>query len=62
MLPETKAYVKCYGGITKWIHFLIERFDDSLEKYNTIWDKVSADINKDLKASLPIVNFFLKPK
>ena len=38
MLPKTSAYVK-----GKWMYFLIED-DDLLEKYNTIWDKVSADI------------------
>ena len=27
------------------MYFLIE--DDDLEKYNTIWDKVSADIKKE---------------
>ena len=43
MLPKTSAYVYSYDGKTKWIYFLIED-DDLLEKYNTIWDKVSADI------------------
>ena len=39
-------------------NFLIE-YDDLLEKYNTIWDKVSADIsNKNLIESLSIKNFF----
>ena len=46
MLPKTSAYVKSYDGQTKWMYFLIED-DDLLEKYNTIWDKVSADINKE---------------
>ena len=32
MLPKTSAYVKSYDGL--------------LEKYNIIWDKVSADIKK----------------
>ena len=46
MLPKTSAYGKSYYGQTKWMYFLIE--DDSLlEKYNTIWDKVSADIKKE---------------
>ena len=46
ILPKTSAYVKgCYGK-TKWINFLIEDAD-LLEKYNTIWDKVSADIKKE---------------
>ena len=45
MLPKTSAYVKRYDRHTKWMYFLIED-DDLLEKYNTIWDKVSADIKK----------------
>ena len=28
------------------MHFLFE-YDELLEKYNTIWDKVSADIRKE---------------
>ena len=36
---------------------------DLLEKYNTIWDKISADIkNKNLIASLSIIKMFWKPK
>ena len=31
MLPEASAYVKSYGGQTKWMYCLIED-DDSLEK------------------------------
>ena len=43
MLLKTSAFVKRYDGQTKWMYFLTE--DDGLsEKYNTIWDKVSADI------------------
>ena len=45
MLPKISAYVKSYGGQTKWMYFLIED-DDILEKHDTIWDKVSADIKK----------------
>ena len=45
MLSEIRAYVKSYGGQTKWMYFLIED-DDLLEKQNTIWDKVSADLKK----------------
>ena len=37
--------------------FLIEN-DDLLEKYNTIWDKVSADIKKELIANLSIIKIF----
>ena len=36
---------KSYDGQTKWMYFLIEN-DDLLENYNTIWDKVRADIKK----------------
>ena len=45
MLPKTNAYLKSYDGQTKQMYFLIED-DDLLEKYNTIWDKVSAVIKK----------------
>ena len=60
MLPKTSAYVKIYDGQAKWMDLLIE-FDDVIEKYNTIWDKASADIKKkkkkkkELIASLSIV-------
>ena len=45
MLPKTSTYVKRYDEQTKLIFFLSVD-NDLLEKYNTIWDKVSADINK----------------
>ena len=61
MLPKASAYVKIYDGQTKWMYFLIED-NDLLEKYNTIWDKVSADIKKNLMANLFIIKKFLKPK
>ena len=35
--------------------------DDLLEKYNTIWDKVSADIKKEIDSE-PVYNKFLKTK
>ena len=44
MLPRTSASVESHDGQTKI--FLIED-DDLFEKYNTIWDKVSADIKKE---------------
>ena len=34
---------KCYNEQTKWMYFLVED-DDLLGKYNTIYDKGSADI------------------
>ena len=45
MLPKTSLYIKRYDGQTKLIHFLIKD-DELLEKYNTIWDKVSTNIKK----------------
>ena len=54
MLLKTIAYVKSYDGQTKWSYFSIED-DELLEKYNTIWDKVSADIKKSLIANLFII-------
>ena len=61
MLPKTSAYIKIYDGQTKWMYFLIED-DDLLEKYNTIWDKVSANIKKDVDRK-PVYNKeFLKTK
>ena len=42
-LPKTSTYVKSYDGQAKWMYFLIEN-DDLLEKCNTIWYKVNADI------------------
>ena len=45
MLPQTGAYVKHYDGQTKWKYFWIEN-DDLLEKHNTVWHKVSADIKR----------------
>ena len=61
MLPKTSSYVKGYDGQTKWMYFLIE--DDALlEKYNTIWDKVSADIKKEFDNE-PVYNKeYLKTK
>ena len=43
------------------MYFLIED-DELLEKHNTIWDKVSADIKKNLTASLFSIKNFQKPK
>ena len=61
MLPKISAYVKSYDGQTKWIYFLIED-DGLLEKYNTVWDKVRADIKKEFDSE-PVYNKeFLKTK
>ena len=59
MLPKTNTSVKSYDGQTKWCIF---KDDDLLEKYNTIGDKVSADIKKNLIASLSIIRIFWKLK
>ena len=61
MLPKTSAYANSYDGRTKWMYFLIED-DDLLEKLNTIWDKVIADIKKEFDSE-PVYNKeFLKTK
>ena len=54
MLPKRSAYIKRYDRQTKWIYFLIED-DDLLEKCNTIWDKVSADIKKEFDSEPVII-------
>ena len=43
------------------MYFLIED-GDLLAQYNTIWDKVSADIKKNLIASLSIIKELLQTK
>ena len=60
MLPKTSAYVKCYDRQTKWIYLLIQ--DDYLLKKYTIWDIVSAGIEKEFDSE-PVYNKeFLKTK
>ena len=61
MLPKTSAYVKSYDGQTKWMYFLFKG-DDLLEKFNTIWDKVSADINKEFDSEPVYDQNYLKTK
>ena len=51
MLPKTSGYVKSYDGQTKWMYALIED-DDLLEKCNTAWDKVKADMKEELDSGL----------
>ena len=48
------AYVTRYDGQTEWMYFLIEDHD-LLENYDTIWDKVSADIKNEFD-SKPVYN------
>ena len=52
MIMKLSHYIKCFKNksvrkkllwSTKWMSDLIGD-DDLMEKYNTIWDKVSADI------------------
>ena len=57
MLPKASAYGKSHDGQTKWKYFLIEN-DDLLEKYNTIWDKISPDVKRSLIASLSTIKRF----
>ena len=45
MFPKTTAFAINYDGQTKWIDYLTED-NNLLEKYNTIWDKVTVDIKK----------------
>ena len=61
MLLKTSAYVKSYDGQAKWMYFLIED-DELLEKYNTIWDEVSADIKKEFNSEPVYVKNYLKTK
>ena len=60
MLPKTST-LKSYDGRTKWMYFLIED-DDLLEKYNTVWDKVSADIKEEFDSEPVYDKSYLKPK
>ena len=55
------AYVKSYDEQTKWMCYFIE--DDCLfEKYNTISDKVSADIKKEFNSQPVYYKTFLITK
>ena len=58
MIMKLRYYIQCflkqnlmlvlksYDRETKWMSFLIE-VDDLLRNFNTIWDKVKADIRKE---------------
>ena len=61
MFPKTSAYVKSYDGQAKWMYFMIEN-DNLLEKYNTIWDKVSADIRTEFDNESVYNKNYLKTK
>ena len=60
MLSKTSAYVKIYDAQTKWMYLFIED-DDLLKNYNTIWNKVSADVEKEFDSE-PVYKKFLKIK
>ena len=61
LLFKTSAHLKSCDRQTNWMYFLIEG-DDLLEKDNTIWDNVSADIKKEVDSE-PVCNKdFLKIK
>ena len=61
MLLKVSTYVISYDGQTKWMYFLIKD-DDLLEKYNVIWDSISAGIKEEFD-SKPVYNKnFLKTK
>ena len=47
MLPKMSAYLKDYDEKTNSIYFLIKD-NDLLNKYNTVWDKISADAKIDI--------------
>ena len=55
------TYVKSGDGQTKWMYFLFED-NELLEKYNTIWDKISADIKKEFDSEPFYYQEFLKMK
>ena len=61
MLSTSRLYVKSYASQTIWMPILIED-DDLLGKYNTIWDKVSADIKKEFDSEPVHYKKFLKIK
>ena len=60
MLPTTSTYVKSYYGQAKWMY--LDEADELLEKYNTIWDKVSVDIKKEFDSEAVYNKNFLKTK
>ena len=55
------AYVKDYDEKTNWIYFLIKD-SDLLNKYNTIWDKISNVAKIELNDEPACNKDFLKAK
>ena len=58
MLPKTSPYLKTCNGKTKWICFAIKD-NFFLAKYNTIWDKFSANMKKELDSETVYKKKFL---
>ena len=54
MFLKTNVNVKNHDGQIEWMGFSIED-DGLLEKYNTIWDKLSADLRKEFD-NKPVYN------
>ena len=62
MPSKVSPYVKSYDEQTKWMYFGIKG-DELLDKYNTIWDKVSADKKKkEFDGKSVMIKNFWKPK
>ena len=61
MILKTSLYLKSYDGQIKWMQLLIESVE-LLEKYNTIWDKVGADIKKEFDRQSVYDKSYLKTK
>ena len=59
ILPKISTSVKSCDGQTKRIYFFIQN-DELLEKYNTIWNKVSTDIKKELDSDSAFNKNYLK--
>ena len=60
MLSKTSLSVNSCAVQTKRMYFLIE--DDLLKKYNTICDKVSANIKKKFDSEPIYLRIFWKPQ
>ena len=60
MLPKTNAYVKIMmhklNECILWLRWYL------LKRYNTVWDKASADIKNDFDSKLVYNKEFLKTK
>ena len=67
MIIKFSQYILCFlkqalmMDETKWMYILIED-DDFLEKYNTVWDKATADIKKEFDSEPAYNKTFLKTK